>query len=119
MNKIKSGKRADLGGIYFRSAWEANIARFFNYSGIEWQYEPKHFIFSGVRRGNISYTPDFYLPDKDQWVEIKGWMDNDSRVKLNRFKQYYPGEYSRLILINEKQYRQIKKIYSRIIEFWE
>lgn len=117
--RAKGGKRADLGDRYFRSAWEANIARFFNYQNIKWEYEVKEFIFPGVKRGNISYKPDFYLPDTKEWVEVKGWMDDKSRVKLERFEKYFPEEAARLILIDQQQYKQIEKLYSRIIEFWE
>ena len=30
-SRTKSGKRKDLNNTYFRSSWEANIARFYNY----------------------------------------------------------------------------------------
>jgi len=37
-------------------------------NGITWIYEPRRFKLSWC-----TYTPDFYLPEFDIWVEVKGW----------------------------------------------
>lgn len=118
-SRTKGGKRADLNNQYFRSAWEANIARYYNFLGVKWEYEPKTFIFENIRRGSVSYTPDFYLVEEDKWIEVKGWMDKKSKTKLNRFKKYYPDEYKKLVLIQEKEYKEIKRKISHFIENWE
>lgn len=118
-SRTKSGKRKDLNNTYFRSSWEANIARFYNYLKIEWQYEPKTFVFKNITRGIVSYTPDFYLPKEDKWIEVKGWMDGKSKTKLKRFKQQYPEEYKKLKLITEKEYNEIKRKVSSYIKNWE
>lgn len=116
-SRTKSGKRADLNNVFFRSAWEANVARYFNFLGLRWEYEPRVFYFEGVKRGTMSYTPDFYLVDRDLWVEVKGWMDNKSKVKLKRFAKYYPNE--NLEIIGQREYREIEKNYSALILHWE
>lgn len=85
-----AGHRADLGGKYFRSAWEANYARFLNFTGTKWEYEKKTFWFEKIKRGVRSYTPDFYLPEQDVYHEVKGWMDKRSATKLKRMKKYHP-----------------------------
>ena len=118
-SRTKSGKRADLNNTYFRSSWEANMARFYNYLGVEWQFEPKTFIFSNITRGSVSYTPDFYLPKEDKWVEVKGWMDGKSKTKLKRFKKQYPEEYKKLQIITEKEYNEIKRKVAPYIKNWE
>lgn len=58
-------------GHQFRSRLEARWAVFFNYLGIEWQYEPQGFVICGPA-GRWTYLPDFYLPKLDVWVEVKG-----------------------------------------------
>lgn len=118
-SRTKSGKRKDLNNIFFRSAWEANIARYYNYIGVKWEYEPKTFIFDNVTRGSVSYTPDFYLPEEDKWIEIKGWMDSKSKTKLKRFARQYPEEYKKLELIQQKEYNEIKRKMSGLIKNWE
>lgn len=118
-SRTKSGKREDLDNIFFRSSWESNIARYYNYIGVKWEYEPKTFIFETIKRGCVSYTPDFYLVDEDKWIEVKGWMDDKSKTKLKRFKKYYPEEYKKLQLITSKEYNEIKKKMSKFIKNWE
>lgn len=118
-SRAKGGKRKDLDNIYFRSAWESNIARYYNFIGVKWEFEPKTFIFKDIKRGSVSYTPDFYLPEEDKWVEVKGWMDGKSKTKLKRFKQQYPEEYKKLELITEKEYNEIKRKIAPFIKGWE
>lgn len=118
-SRTKGGKRKDLNDTYFRSSWEANIARYYNYLGIEWEFEPKTFVFENIKRGSVSYTPDFYLPKEDKWVEVKGWMDSKSKTKLKRFEKQYPEEYKKLQLITQKEYEEIKRKVSMFIKGWE
>ena len=101
MNQIryKGGKREDLDNVYFRSASEANFARYLKFLKIEFQHEPRTFLFPGVRRGNVSYLPDFYLPKEDRWVEVKGWFDPSSKTKLKRFKKYFPEQFAKLTIV--------------------
>jgi len=86
----KGGRRQDLGNRYFRSTYEANYARYLNWAKIPWEYETKTFWFEGIKRGTRSYTPDFWLPSKGQYHEVKGWMDPKSKTKLDRMKRYFP-----------------------------
>lgn len=87
------GTRKDL-NQYFRSSWEANVARWFNREGMTWSYEPKVFVFQGIKRGTISYCPDFAVDDG--WVEVKGLLDSKGRTAIRRFKKYYPEEFKKL-----------------------
>lgn len=51
----------------FRSRLEARWAVFFNYLGIGFEYEKEGFDLDGTM-----YLPDFWLPRKKCWIEIKG-----------------------------------------------
>ena len=88
------GKRADL-GQFFRSNWEANCARVWNAEKKKWEYEPKVFVFPGVKRGTVSYCPDFRV-DETEWIEIKGLLDGRGRTAIRRFKKHYPEEFKKL-----------------------
>ncbi len=124
-SRTKSGKRQDLGGQYFRSSWEANYARFLNWMVAHgdvatWEYEPKTFRFPGVERGTITYTPDFRVELKSgrtEWHEVKGWMDNASKVRLKRMAKHFPSEV--LVLVGAPQYREIEKKLGSVIPGWE
>lgn len=118
------GKRQDLDNLYVRSRWEANVARILNLlidSGDveKWEYEPKIFEFP-VKKGNKWYTPDFkvFFPDETYlWIEVKGWMDNNSKVKIKRFNRYYPEE--PFYLIDSKVYKLLEKEFSEKVSIWE
>lgn len=106
-SRTKSGIRPDL-GQYFRSAWEANVARILDYENIEWEYEPKRFFFEEEVDGVASYQPDFYLPQFNKWIEVKGWMDEKSKTRLRLFAEQYPEENKNLILIDQDFYNALR-----------
>lgn len=92
---FRAGFRDDI-GVTVRSGWEANICRWFNHQGIVWEYEPRVFYFDTMRRGARSYLPDFWLPELDIWVEVKGRLKSTDKTKLKRFKKFCPTEAAKL-----------------------
>lgn len=123
-SRAKHGRREDLDNIFFRSAWEANYARYLNWLKargdiIGWEYEPVTFWFEKIRRGVRSYKPDFRVTEANQtyFVEVKGWMDPKSKTKLARMKRYHPDVEVRLV--GERQYREIASKLGRLISGWE
>jgi hypothetical protein len=73
---------------YFRSSWEANFAKWCDLSGIKWEYEPKVFdVFLCSKKHG--YLPDFYLPEFDTWIEIKGYLSKDAKAKFEEFKKQH------------------------------
>jgi len=74
-------------GFLFRSRLEARWAVFFDACGVKYEYEPE-----GYDLGNgLMYLPDFLLHDVDGrdggdlYVEVKGQMNDDDAMKINRF----------------------------------
>jgi hypothetical protein len=113
-----AGYREDIGGQYFRSAWEANYARYLTFTGTRWEYEKQTFWFEKIRRGVRSYTPDFYLPAQKVFHEVKGWMDKKSATKLKRMRIYYPSE--TVHVIGREFFKQANKQgLCRLIPHWE
>ena len=102
----KGGKRHDLGGQYFRSSWEANYARYLNFMGVRWEYEPKIFYFENIKRGTLSYTPDFYLPTEDRWVEVKGWLTKKATTAMKRFIKRFPEDADKMLFVVDKLYNK-------------
>lgn len=84
-----------------RSNWEANTARIMNLYKIKFEFEPKVFYFP-IKRGTKSYTPDFFLTSTSEWMEIKGYLDDKSKLKIKRFKKYYPEEFDKLVFVISK-----------------
>jgi len=102
----KTGYRKDL-DINLRSSWEANFARVLNMYKITFDFEPTVFSFP-IKRGTKAYTPDFFLNKTEDWIEIKGYLDDKSKIKLKRFKRYYPKEFSNLTCVIGKYSRDAK-----------
>jgi protein-arginine kinase activator protein McsA len=120
-NNYSNAKRGwrEVGGkrVFFRSRMEANYARFLTFTGVDWQFESKTFWFEGLKRGVVSYTPDFYLPSTDEYLELKGWMDPRSKTKLKRMARYHPEVTLRLVTYSE--YRTIAAQVRALIADWE
>jgi hypothetical protein len=105
------GKRKDL-GQFFRSNWEANMARWFNYQGISWAYEPEVFVFKGIRKGTISYCPDFKIDDG--WVEVKGMLEPKGKTAIKRFKKHFPEEFKKLKAVVGRRGTDADKFFASI-----
>ena len=121
----KAGPREDLNDLFFRSAWEANYARYLEWLKkkgeiFDWKYEPDTFWFFKIKRGVRSYKPDFKVWEKQDskpyYIEIKGWMDPRSKTKLKRMAKYYPQ--IKIVIVDRIQYREIAK-WQRLIPGWE
>jgi hypothetical protein len=114
----RGGRRADLGYRYFRSAWEANYARYLNWSKVKWEYEVKTFRFESIRRGVMSYTPDFWLPDAGEYHEVKGWMTPRSATALSRMARFYPDV--KVVVIDKAWFRVASRgALASVVPNWE
>lgn len=124
-SRVKYGRRDDLGGQFFRSAWEANYARYLNFliaRGLvaRWEFEADTFWFEAIRRGVRSYKPDFKVTEPGgavYYVEVKGWMDDKSKTKLARMARYHPTVDLRLV--GAKAYYEIERTIGRGLPGWE
>ena len=124
-SRSKGGKRADLGGLYVRSAWEANYARYLNWlvaQGViaAWEYEPDTFWFHSIKRGTRSYCPDFKIFNNDGTIgyhEVKGWMNQRSRTQLKRMARYHPSV--KVIVVDADAYRAIARQVKKLLPYWE
>lgn len=122
----KQGYRDDMPGIFFRSGWEANVARFLTFLIKHkeiycWEFEPDTFWFNEIKRGTRSYLPDFKVwdkkDDKPYYIEVKGYMDSRSKTKIKRMAKYYPDIILRVI--GKKEYKEIENKISKLIPNWE
>jgi hypothetical protein len=71
-------------GYKFRSRLEARWAVFFDEVGIIWEYEKE-----GYDLGDgVYYLPDFWLPQLDIFVEVKGSrLSNEDTTKVERLAE--------------------------------
>ena len=80
----------------FANQAEVACARVLDYYGIPWEYEPRTFVLERNEDGRVSeaFTPDFYLPEQDLYVEVtvmKQSLVTRKNRKLRRLRERYPG----------------------------
>ncbi|MEE9202931.1 MAG: hypoxanthine phosphoribosyltransferase [Dehalococcoidia bacterium] len=80
---------------------EDDFAHLLDFYGIEWLYEPRSFAlrWEGERTTQM-FTPDFYLPAMDMFVELttlKQSSVKEKNRKLRRLKELYPEIKIRLL----------------------
>ena len=93
----------DVDGKKCQGTWERDFALYCNEHNIEWhRCKPWKYVMDDKTR---NYTPDFYIPSKDLYIEIKGNWWGDDRRKMDCVITQYPD---RSILILEKEkYKQL------------
>ncbi len=79
----------------FANSAEAEFARILDFYGIRWEYEPRSFVLRWDRDGRPRerFTPDFYLPDFDLYIELttlKQALVTRKNRKVRRLRELYP-----------------------------
>ena len=74
---------------------ERQFAKLLDFYAITWQYEPRTFVIERDVAGNPAqaFTPDFYLPDYDLYIEITTLnqkLVTKKNRKVRRLKELYP-----------------------------
>ena len=106
--KAKHGKRTEYKDIFFRSSWEVKVAKFMDEKDIIWEYEPETFRVAE----NLTYLPDFYLPEYGIYLEVKGYFRRPSQLeKFNLFASNYI-----IMLIRKDQMKDLNSIVRFINE---
>ena len=57
--------------------------------------------------GSPGTIPDFWLPHRQEYHEVKGWMDQKSKTKLDRMARYFPDV--KIKVIDGKFFKSIEK----------
>jgi len=66
-----------------------------DYYGVPWEYEPRTFVLEEDAEGRVveAFTPDFYLPEQELYVEItvmKQSLVTRKNRKLRKLRERYP-----------------------------
>ena len=118
------GFRHDL-GIYVRSKWEANFARYLNYceehyARADWWYEKETFQFP-VKRGTQFYKPDSKVLNTDKsadYYEVKDYLDQKSRNLLKKMVIYHLSV--KVVAIDEAFSRAlVRQGHHELLSGWE
>jgi hypoxanthine phosphoribosyltransferase len=101
----------------FAHASEAELARILNYYGVRWEYEPRTFPIMWSLDGKVveSFSPDFFLPDMNMYLELttlKQSLVRRKNRKLRRLRELYPD--IRVKLFYGKDFRALMLKYGRV-----
>ena len=87
----------------YRSLFELNVAKNLIENKIKFEYETQKINY--IPKTKV-YTPDFYFPLTDIYVEAKGYFDMDDRVKMLLVKKQHPDLDIRFVFL--KPYNKIR-----------
>ena len=82
--------------VDFAHASERQYARLLDFYQIAWEYEPRSFDVEWDDEGSVTkrFTPDFYLPDFELYIEITTMnqkLVTRKNRKVRRLRELYPG----------------------------
>jgi hypoxanthine phosphoribosyltransferase len=82
--------------VRFAHASERQFAQLLDFYQIDWEYEPTSFDLEWDKDGAVvqRFTPDFYLPQYDLYIEITTLnqrLVTKKNRKVRRLRELYPG----------------------------
>lgn len=80
--------------------WERDVAQFLNRNKIQWTNDVSGFPYPW-NGATHQYFPDFHLPDRDLYIEVKGYERERDRAKWTAFPET-------LVLIRRDEIEQIR-----------
>lgn len=93
----------EINGKKVQGTWELNFAKHCNKHSIQWdRCKPWKYVKDGKTR---SYTPDFYIPSKDLYIEIKGRWWGDDRRKMDCVIKQHPDK--NILILEKEQYNKL------------
>jgi hypoxanthine phosphoribosyltransferase len=80
---------------HFANQAEVECANLLDFYGLDWAYEPKSFVLETDEDGRIieAFTPDFYLPEQDLYLEVtvmKQSLVTRKHRKIRKLRERYP-----------------------------
>lgn len=79
----------------FANRSEEECARILDYYRIPWMYEPRTFVLERDVQGSVieAFTPDFYLPEQDLFVELTTMKQahvTKKNMKIRKVRERFP-----------------------------
>jgi hypothetical protein len=92
---------------------EELFARILDFYGVDWQYEPTTFPleWDGTGRVTEAFSPDFYLPGQDLYIELttlRPQLATFKNRRLRRMQELYPHIHVKLLKRRELRAMLVK-----------
>ena len=95
--EISNGEK----NIKVQGKWEYNVAQWLNDQNIKWDRKTLHY--DKTHR----YTPDFYLIELDEYLEVKGWLRECDKEKMNKIIK---EQNIKIKMLYKEDYKKLNKI---------
>jgi hypothetical protein len=95
------------GKVLLDGTWELAVAKFFDLHNIKWKRNTQRFDYIDNEKIR-KYTPDFYLIDSNEYVEVKGYTTDLDKCKWKQFP-------NKLLIYNKEKLNQLKILIGRKI----
>lgn len=99
VGSVAAWKKKNPGKLVFDSMPEYEVWKYFKTASIKNQIQPELELFDSIKteefkkgeiknttQRKIGYTPDYYLPDYDIYIEVKGYADDLFKLRWKLFK---------------------------------
>jgi len=84
--KVKNVKNEEF---IVRGLWEYNIAQKLNELNILWiRNKYLNYFIDDIQK---TYNPDFYLPEYDEYIEVKGYFSDKDKIKMDAVLDQNPN----------------------------
>jgi len=98
----------------FANDAEVECARILDYHGIAWEYEPHSFILEQDVDGRVleAFTPDFYLPEQDTYLEVtvmKQSLVTRKHRKIRKLRERHPD--IKIKLFTRRDFERLSRKY--------
>jgi hypothetical protein len=100
----------------FAHASERELAQLFDEHGIPWLYEPHTFVLERGPDGRVveAFTPDFYLPDADLYVELTTQRPELMARKRRKVRKAHERHGILVVLHERRHFERLRRyLYSR------
>lgn len=101
----------------FRSNAERKVSEWLTRAGLEWEFETVVLPYTSTVTSGLcelcgstdavvqrrKYWPDFFLPGKNIFIEVKGRLTSPDRRKMRDVKRAYPDKDIRILLLSNNK----------------
>lgn len=102
-------KKKDGSLIWLDSSYEKTFVSFLDSNDIEWIKNTQRFPYYH-KDEKFNYIPDFYLPEFQIWIEVKGWVKDKDFSKWKDFPHT-------LIVIKKKDLEELRELNAGVAEW--
>ena len=75
------------GEIYVDATWELSFAQLLDRVNIPWNRNKKRFNYINLKSKKATYQPDFFIPNWNKYIEVKGYKTDLDVCKWTQFNE--------------------------------